>query len=52
MALSWHSDDYRNMVEEIEDYICDLGTIDSKALHEIVNHLVNIMIDHGAVDPT
>jgi hypothetical protein len=52
MALSWHEKDYNDMVEEMEDYIrkeLHLQTFDA---HAVVGHLVNIMIDHGAVDPT
>lgn len=54
MGLSWHNEDYAQMVLEMEDYLIEThGHIfDVGDVHSIVGHMITIMIDHGAVDPT
>jgi hypothetical protein len=55
MGISWHTEDYRKMVLEIEEYFTydeKFRLLDVADIHDISNKLVNIMIDHGAVDPS
>lgn len=54
MGLSWHDKDYGGMVREMEDYFRnhDELLLSEGMVHDIVGKMVNIMIDHGAVDPT
>lgn len=55
MGLSWHDEDYAKMVLELEEYFSTkdhFKFLTVADIHGIVGNLVNIMIDHGAVDPT
>ncbi len=52
MGLSWHDEEYGRMVTEMEDYMESEYEFNTHDAHDLVTHFVNIMIDHGAVDPT
>lgn len=54
MGISWHSKEYHDLSEALEDYIRTRPSLagDEAEIHDVHNRLINIMIDHGAVDPT
>lgn len=51
MGLSWYSDNFDLMKDELRDFLNEETELSSADVAEVLNGIINIMIDNGAVDP-